>query len=87
MTIKNHQMYTNNHSAKKMKQKSQRKRLWEKWKQMIGYRGVTIKKANEVFVGTTKTREKVYDFIAVNMKKVLIIVNFWNAYYGGQKCL
>lgn len=43
---------------------------------MIGYRGVTIKKANEVFIGTTKTREKVYDFIAVNMKKVLIIVNF-----------
>lgn len=80
-------MYTNNHSAKKMKQKSQRKRLWEKWKQMIGYRGVTIKKVNEVFIETAKTREKVYDFIAVNMKKVLIIVNFWNAYYGGQKCL
>lgn len=80
-------MYTNNHSAKKMKQKSQRKRLWEKWKQRIGYRGVTIKKVNEVFIETAKTREKVYDFIAVNMKKVLIIVNFWNAYYGGQKCL
>lgn len=43
---------------------------------MIGYRGVTIKKANEVFIGTAKTREKVYDFIVVNMKKVLIIINF-----------